>query len=127
MARALLSLFFPIVLAACGGTEPAISVATSSPASSAAPSGHRVPVATALDATDPAQAARSPLLAAPTAAPAMDHSHHHHGAPSASTSAPAPAMDHSHHHHGAPPASTSAPAPAPTVDHSKHNHGGSKP
>lgn len=112
MARALHLLFFSIALAACGGAEPAISFATSSPASTAAPSGQRVPVATALDAADPAQAARSPLLAPPAAAPAMDHSHHHHGHAPASTAAPTA------------PASS---GPAPAMDHSHHQHGGSKP
>ena len=92
-----------LLLAACGGAETATSFASSSPASTSAPDGQRVPVATVLDAADPAEAARSPLLAAPTAAPAMDHSHHQHGAAPPSTGAPsaAPSMDHSHHQHGA--------------------------
>ncbi len=98
----------PFLLAACGGAEAPTSFAAGSPADTASPSGHRVPVATVLDAADPAAAARSPLLAVPAAAPAMDHSHHHHGTP---------------------PAATSTPSAAPTVDHSKHNHGtgGNKP
>jgi hypothetical protein len=101
-----LLLFGPLLLVACGGAEAANSFAASSPASTSAPTGHRVPVATVLDAAEPGDAARSPLLAADAAAPPMDHSHHHHGAPPASTGAPAapapsntgPAMDHSHHH-----------------------------
>ncbi len=55
-----------LLLAACGGAETATSFASSSPASTSAPDGQRVPVATVLDAADPAEAARSPLLAAPT-------------------------------------------------------------
>lgn len=75
-----LVLLAPFALAACAGADAA-SFAPSSPASPGAPSGQRLPVATVLDAADPAEAVRSPLLAAPTAAPAVDHSghHHHHG------------------------------------------------
>ena len=131
MMRNHLLLFAPLLLAACGGAGAAASFDAGSPASTASPAGHRVPVATVLDAADPAAAARSPLLAAPTAAPAMDHSHHHHDHGPAPASTGAPAMDHSHPHHGSPPASTSAPAApsAPAVDHSQHQHGagGSKP
>jgi hypothetical protein len=129
-----LLLFGPLLLAACGGVEAANSFAASSPASTAAPTGYRVPVATVLDAAEPGNAARSPLLAADAAAPPTDHSHHHHGPPAASTGVPA--MDHSQHQ-GAPPASTGVPAvPAPSstgpaMDHSHHHHqhgaGGSKP
>jgi len=99
-----LVLLAPFVLAACAGADAAPFVA-SSPASSAAPSGQRMPVATVLDASDPAEAVRSPLLAMPTAAAATapdPHAHHHHGAAAATAPTPAPAAPSStdHHHHG---------------------------
>jgi hypothetical protein len=71
MARALV-LLFTVFLAACGA-EPATTFPASSPASPEGPGGHRAKVATMLDAADPAQAARSPLLAPPAAATAVDH------------------------------------------------------
>lgn len=106
---------FPWILVACGGAEVG-SFAASSPASTAAPDGLRVPVATVLASADPAAAERSPLLAAPTAAPAVDphaHHHHHHGPAPEVTSAPTAA-----------PSATPSAAPMPGHDHSQH--GGAK-
>ena len=113
MKRALF--LFPWILVAWGGAEVG-SFAASSPASTAAPDGLRVPVATVLASADPAAAERSPLLAAPTAAPAADphaHHHHHHGPAPEVTSAPTAA-----------PSATPSAAPMPGHDHSQH--GGAK-
>lgn len=115
------SLLFPWILVACGGAEVG-SFAASSPASTAAPDGLRVPVATVLASADPAAAERSPLLAAPTAAPAADphahHHHHHHGPSAEGTSAPTASPS------AKPSAAPTAPAPMPGHDHSQH--GGAK-
>ncbi|MEZ4298770.1 MAG: hypothetical protein R3B70_27715 [Polyangiaceae bacterium] len=64
------------LIAGCGADPAPFS--PSSPASTAFPGAQRVKVGTVLEAPDPGDAARSPLLGAPTAAPTMDHSHHHH-------------------------------------------------
>lgn len=120
-------LLFPLILAACGGAEDRTSFAASSPASTAAPDGLRVPVATVLASADPGAAERSPLLAAPEAAPTADphahhhHHHHHHGPAPEATAAPTASPM------AMPTAAPSAPAPMPGHDHHQHGAGGAKP
>ncbi len=89
--------------------------AATSPASTFSPAGVRVPVASVLQASDPKEAVRSPLLSDVAAAPPSGHEHHHHhdhGAMTSGTAMPTSLPE-------APGGNAAPKVPAP-VDHSQH-------